>query len=116
MLGRARRDVDRSGETPLSLLVTLAELGMLDEAFDLLHRVSFSHLFEDTGAASGIVSAGIIFARQTAALMGDIRFVELCAKLGLVDYWLQTECWPDCAEGGVLLYDFKAECRRLAAA
>jgi hypothetical protein len=48
-------------------------------------------------------------------LLSDPRFVGLCAKLDLVDYWTKTERWPDCAEDGVLPYDFKAEARRLAA-
>ena len=42
----------------------------------------------------------------------DKRFVRLCAKLGLCDYWLETSHWPDCAAEGVLPYDFKAECAR----
>lgn len=46
----------------------------------------------------------------------DPRFVRLCAKLGLVDYWVSVGHWPDCAEPGALPYAFKAECRRLAQA
>jgi hypothetical protein len=53
---------------------------------------------------------------QPGPMMPDIRFVGLCAKLGLCDYWVKTGRWPDCAEDGVLAYDFKAECRRLAPA
>jgi hypothetical protein len=34
--------------------------------------------------------------------------VKLCARLGLVEYWLETLKWPDCAE--VVPYDFKKEC------
>jgi hypothetical protein len=45
----------------------------------------------------------------------DPRFAAFCAKLGLCDYWTKTGHWPDCADAGVLPYDFKAECRRLAA-
>ncbi len=47
--------------------------------------------------------------------MYDIRFVGLCAKLGLCDYWVKTGRWPDCAELVASDYDFKAEARRLAA-
>ena len=48
-------------------------------------------------------------------LRRDPRFVTLCAKLGLRDYWTNTGRWPDCADPGALPYDFKAECRRMAA-
>jgi hypothetical protein len=37
-------------------------------------------------------------------------------QLGLCDYWVKSGQWPDCAKEGVLPYDFKAECRKLAAA
>jgi hypothetical protein len=39
-----------------------------------------------------------------------IRFVKLCARLGLVEYWLATQLWPDCAE--IVHYDFRAECEK----
>ena len=48
------------------------------------------------------------------AMIRDVRFVRLCAKLGLCDYWLKSDCWPDCAEVVAPDYDFKAEARRLA--
>jgi hypothetical protein len=48
-------------------------------------------------------------------MMEDPRFARLCAKLGLIDYWVATGRWPDCADEGVLPYDFKVECRRVAA-
>ena len=50
------------------------------------------------------------------ALQRDIRFVQLCAKLGLCDYWVQSGTWPDCAEQLSDYYDFKAEVRRAVAA
>jgi adenylate cyclase len=46
-------------------------------------------------------------------MIRDARFPRLCAKLGLCDYWVKTERWPDCADE--VAYDFKAESRRLAA-
>ena len=48
------------------------------------------------------------------AMIDDPRFLRLCAKLGLVDYWVGQERWPDCAEGTP--YDFRAEARRLKGA
>ena len=51
---------------------------------------------------------------HTAELMRDPRFARLCARLGLCDYWVKTDRWPDCAEAVAPYYDFKAEARRLA--
>lgn len=45
----------------------------------------------------------------------DPRFVQLCARLGLVEYWMTTQHWPDCADEVSPYYDFKAECARVAA-
>ncbi len=49
-------------------------------------------------------------------LMPEIRqdphFVGLCARLGLVDFWIATDRWPDCADE--VSYDFKAGCAAAA--
>ena len=49
-------------------------------------------------------------------LQRDIRFVQLCAKLGFCDYWVKSDMWPDCAEQLSDCYDFKEEVRRIVAA
>ena len=41
-------------------------------------------------------------------IRNDPRFVELCARLGLVEFWLESDEWPDCADE--VPYDFKAAC------
>jgi hypothetical protein len=53
---------------------------------------------------------------EAGAMMRDVRFVRLCAKLGLCDYWVNTGRWPDCADAVATYYDFRAEARRLASA
>jgi hypothetical protein len=45
-------------------------------------------------------------------LRNDPRFVPLCARLGLVEFWLATGKWPDCVDD--VPYDFKAECEKCA--
>jgi hypothetical protein len=52
----------------------------------------------------------MLFAAAYPELRADRRFVKLCARLGLVEYWLATQKWPDCAE--VVPYDFGAECAK----
>jgi hypothetical protein len=44
-------------------------------------------------------------------LRNDPRFVRLCARLGLVEFWVASNKWPDCA--GELPYDFRAECEKV---
>jgi hypothetical protein len=111
---RARQELERSGTLALDRLASLCTLGLVDEAFDLIDRASFGYMFDpELSWASGPLSAGFIFSRGgNAAMMADVRFVGLCAKLGLADYWAATEQWPDCA--GDAPYDFRAETRRLA--
>ena len=45
----------------------------------------------------------------------DRRFVKLCARFGLVGYWLTSQQWPDCIDEVAPYYDFKAECLKVAA-
>lgn len=42
-------------------------------------------------------------------LRNDPRFPALCARLGLVEFWLASDKWPDCADQ--VPYDFRAACR-----
>jgi hypothetical protein len=100
----------------LDRLVSLCALGLADAAFELTDRASFAYMFDPKQRwASGALSGSFIFSRGAASrMMDDVRFVGLCAKIGLVDYWTATERWPDCADA--VSYDFKAEARRLAAA
>ncbi len=109
---RARQEFSRTGTLPLSTLASLSQLGMTEEVFGLIDQASFAHVFDDAAQApSGIFNPSVIFSRS---MVRDIRFVGLCAKLGLCAYWLKTDRWPDCAVE--VAYDFKAESRRLAAA
>ncbi len=41
-------------------------------------------------------------------LRNDPRFPRLCARLGLVEFWLASGQWPDCADE--VPYDFRQEC------
>jgi hypothetical protein len=43
-------------------------------------------------------------------IRNDPRFVLLCARLGLVEFWITSGRWPDCADE--VSYDFRAECHK----
>jgi TolB-like protein len=117
-LARARGRLARTGNLPISTYSFLSTLGLNDEVFDLLDRASFASIFEDEERSpnGAFGSSGLFSPVYNPTMRRDIRFVGACAKLGLVDYWLNSGRWPDCAEEGALPYDFKSECRRLAAA
>ena len=40
----------------------------------------------------------LLFQAGMPELRNDPRFVSLCARLGLVQFWLSTGKWPDCAD------------------
>jgi hypothetical protein len=96
-------------------LLTLAhQMGLRDETFAIIQEASFQRYGSEHGPSPyGAFSGGLIFDRSTnLRMIEDRRFVGLCAKLGLCEYWTRTHRWPDCAS--YVAYDFKAEALRLA--
>jgi TolB-like protein len=116
-LAAAQREFARRGEVSARTITQLHRLGMAEEAFDLIERASFDYVASSEGRSpNGALTPATMFGAHNApGFMEDRRFVRLCAKLGLCDYWLETDRWPDCAAEGVLPYDFKAECARAVA-
>jgi hypothetical protein len=102
-----------TGTVSLQRLRFFSELGLTEEAFKFAEDASFAHMFDPAGPLpAGGMTPGAIFNASNRAMIDDRRFVALCAKLGLCDYWLETGRWPDCADQ--VPYDFRAEARRLA--
>ena len=117
LLQYARDELAQTGNVREQILSRLCELDLNDEAYDLTDSSSFDYVTDPQKPRQGAGQAWQIFSPNLSGnLMRDPRYPRLCAKLGLCDYWAQTGKWPDCAEAGVLPYDFKAECRRLATA
>jgi tetratricopeptide (TPR) repeat protein len=90
-------------------------LGDVELAFDFVQRYALEHDESRLPTARFFSFAGTMFMWGNRPMMRDIRFIQLCHKIGLCNYWVETGNWPDCAGEGRLPYDFKAECRRLAA-
>ncbi len=63
-----------------------------------------------TGKTARAYTAASLFTPYTRTLRKDIRFPQLCARMGLMDYWLSSGIWPDCADQ--VPYDFRAEARK----
>ncbi len=105
MSGIARQKRD-AGRIRLAPLMNLAALGFADDVFAIVEA--------EDGAAlgGGMHMLSVIFGATNVEMRRDPRFLDLCAKLGLADYWLASGRWPDCAASAA--YDFKAAATRAA--
>ncbi|MFM5948811.1 MAG: winged helix-turn-helix domain-containing protein [Novosphingobium sp.] len=113
MFEMIRKRADDSGCIDPQVAVVAAELGFVDETYDLLARSRFGpcggpHDVMGTHAYRTL----LLFPQAYQALRADPRFVAVCARLGLVKYWLDSGHWPDCADQ--VPYDFRAACIRAA--
>jgi len=102
---------EKTGCVDVSRLVYAAHLGLVDDAYRTAERARLG----PRGAADDIMGpdgyrTGLLFHAGMPELRNDPRFVSLCARLGLVEFWLATGRWPDCADE--VPYDFKAECEK----
>jgi len=114
---RATETLRTTGTLPHSSLTLLSRLGLNDKAFELIGQMAFDYIFDpEIPTPNGRVDDGLIFAvSHNLAMMRDVRFVDLCDRLGLCDYWVKSGCWPDCADALAPWYDFRSEARRLVA-
>jgi TolB-like protein len=100
---------ERTGCVDVSRLVYAAHLGLVDEAFATAERARLG----PRGGADDLMGpdayrTSLLFQAGMPELRNDPRFVPLCARLGLVEFWLATRRWPDCA--AEVPYDFAAAC------
>jgi hypothetical protein len=103
--------VATTGHVDVSRLVYSAHLGLVDDAYRAAETASLG----PAGTGDDIMGpdgyrTSLLFQAGMPELRNDPRFVRLCARLGLVDFWLATGTWPDCADE--VPYDFKAECEQ----
>jgi TolB-like protein len=115
-LVRAERAVAETGHVSFLWLVLAAWCGFVGEA----HALAASAKFGPSGSprdemGPDAYSTNFLFRPEFIAFRCDPRFVQLCARLGLVEYWMASGHWPDCVDEVAPHYDFKAECARVAA-
>lgn len=104
-------DFSNSGYADTSALTFAAHFGAIDEAYDIAARARLRPAGDGRDAMGyDAYRTYIMFHASWPELRSDPRFVTLCARLGLVEYWLTTQKWPDCAD--TVSYDFRAECER----
>lgn len=113
MKAAAENLVDRildKGSADLFSLLWISQLGQIDRMYETLDRVSIG----PTGAADDDIGTvayrtTLLFGYEMRSARADPRFMKLCARLGLVRFWLETGIRPDFADE--IDYDFEAECR-----
>jgi TolB-like protein len=114
-LASQRAILESTGLIALSQLGLMCSAGLADEAFALVEAADFSPYFSTgTRCAPPDVGVSCLFTVDQKDLHADPRFLRLCAKLGLCDYWVASGKWPDCADE--VDYDFRTLARDLAAA
>ena len=111
LLAAITDSIDLTGHAESWTFLWLAELDFVDEAYALLDRAKLG----PSGGPTDLLGARAyrtigLFMTAYTKLRADPRFVKLCARLGLVEYWLATQNWPDCAD--IVPYDFRAECEK----
>ncbi len=95
-----------NGATTLAIQM-LSAMGLIDDAFAVAQR------YTPGGPTTGAISM-FLFDPSTAPLRRDPRFMQLVARLGLVNYWRSTGRWPDfCVDPG-LPYNCGAVAKALA--
>ena len=103
--------VANTGGVDAARLVYAAHLGLVDDAYHAADtaRLGPAGTGDDLMGPDGYRTA-LLFQASMPELRNDPRFPRLCARLGLVEFWLATDKWPDCA--GEVPYDFKAGCAK----
>jgi TolB-like protein len=100
--------LESPGRVALSHLGKLCQWGLADEAFALVEASDFSPYFSaGTEITPPDLGLSCLFCVDQKALRADPRFLRLCARLGLCDYWVRSGNWPDCADE--VDYDFRAQ-------
>jgi TolB-like protein len=105
------KDFAAGGLLQNDVIQHVVALGDVERAFGFVQRYSLQAASEGRLATTDFFGfAGTMFMSGNEPMMRDARFVQLCRRIGLCDYWIASDRWPDCADEGVLPYDFKALC------
>jgi tetratricopeptide (TPR) repeat protein len=104
--------VRATGCVDVARLVYTAHLGLVDAAY----ATALGARLGPRGAKDDILGpdayrTSLLFQAGMPELRNDPRFPRLCARLGLVEYWITSARWPDCVD--TVPYDFRAECARV---
>ncbi len=113
MKAKAKEIADHTltkGSADLFRVLWISQFGFTDLMYDVLEQVAIG----PTGAPDddiGTVAyrSTLLFGNELKTARGDPRFIKLCARLGLVKFWLETGVRPDFADQ--VDYNFDALCQ-----
>jgi adenylate cyclase len=105
----------RDDELPLQICAFAAEAECPDVAYEAIFKAldSGRPLAGTAYGGRGMSQAfrlSTLFSFVGRALRRDPRFAVFCARVGLADYWCESQNWPDCVDEVKGLYDFRAAC------
>ena len=104
--------IEETGGIDVSRLVYSAHLGLIEEAYEVAETARLGPAgMNDDIMGPDAYRTSLLFQTSMPEMRNDPRFPRLCARLGLVEYWMTTDKWPDCADD--VPYDFKAECEKV---
>lgn len=109
-----------NGPLLLSTCLVAAGAGCAEAAIDIIERALDSgrslrpDMHDGFGMARAQSALQLFVANCGEPIWKHPRFPALAARLGLAQYWLESNKWPDCA--AAVDYDFKAACVRVAGA
>lgn len=99
----------------LASALYLARYSSTAAAYDLIDKLELGLPSSGQSLSDYTANATLmLFIKDWPDLRVDPRFAALCARLGLAQFWITHDVWPDCADGEDLGYDFRKEIRRAA--
>ena len=104
--------VRKTGWVDVSRLVYAAHLGLVDEAYAAADAARLGPAGTPTTSWAPTAIAPRCCSRPACPSCATTRaFARLCARLGLVEFWLASGKWPDCADE--VPYDFRRACEEV---
>jgi hypothetical protein len=110
LLEMMKARIEKLGAMDCGTFTMASLIGIASEAYD-----SFAHFPIGPKGAKGEplglmgYRTHLLFTPVNKLGREDPRFDPIdCARLGLVEYWLETGSWPDCVDE--VPYDFRAAC------
>ncbi|MEM9263219.1 MAG: hypothetical protein AAGA22_06545, partial [Pseudomonadota bacterium] len=85
-------------------IVIYGYFGHTDRVFDILENQR-----GDFAAASNVWARMHLFEAFMAPVQRDLRFIDFANRIGLVDYWLEEDVWPDFCRSEGWPYDCREE-------
>jgi TolB-like protein len=109
LLAMLKHRIETTGHVDPMSLIWPAQAGLAKETYDLVESARFG----PSGGPADVLGFNgyrtmMMFSAPFTLLRADPGFATVCARLGLVDYWLTTGVWPDCADETP--YDFRSAC------